>query len=775
MRPGTPLLLLSLLSLLPLTAAAQPIIYDIPRLNRLVIDGEAADWKDDGFRIEALAPTDGRIRPTTEFDAAVRVGWRARAAHLDNNQQGGLLVLVSVVDAILVESVDPHRLTDGDCVQIAATSDISNAFTRFAISPGLDADRAALRVAIDGHAHPLPSTAVTAAARRTRAGYMVEAFIPMPASNTTGVTVNVAVHDADARGRGAVRHTAAPVATEESVSDRGLPLRFSLQASEPRTYAVASGPHDLRRGFVTIVAPAEAVDKVVEVGSGGSIQALGTAPQPDAPRAAGTGVPAAAVAAPPTAAIVLPVAHGPIARRADRAGVTLTYPLPPILGVRQRKPERKPPFNVYLGPQKIAEIPVPNLDRQRRSALARMDVRFAATVFAGDAFPSCDLDDPAAARDLIGPYEIRPTFYNARHEQVDRPDQPGRYGAVVRIVPENPNVELPPRCLTLFKLKGKTDWTEDELRPRIALPPQLGVDPKVVDEQQAALTEEARWILADRLPADPDTPLLLAALADAKPGGSQLAGQQSIWAQDQRWWFPLKQKLGLEKYKYHVDRPPYYGNGAIGGKKFPLLLFLHGSGERGDDLEQVQVYGPGRALVKTGHVRRSVRTGRGVDADEWAPFVTVSPQCPPGEWWSAPQLDLLLRNVQSQHHIDPDRVYVTGLSMGGYGAWELAAEYPTRFAAIAPVCGAGSPEDADRLKHLPTWIFHGQRDPVVPFARGTLMFEALKKAGGRVRFTPYPELGHDAWTRTYENPDLYDWLLAQKRGDPNQPPATPTP
>ena len=108
-------------------------------------------------------------------------------------------------------------------------------------------------------------------------------------------------------------------------------------------------------------------------------------------------------------------------------------------------------------------------------------------------------------------------------------------------------------------------------------------------------------------------------------------------------------------------------------------------------------------------------------------------------------------------------MYLTGLSMGGFGTWTLAAAYPRRFAAIAPICGGGSPKDAPKLKSLPIWVFHGAQDKTVPLARSEDMVKALKGAGaGEVKFTVYPDAGHDSWTATYDNPELYSWLLAHQ-------------
>ncbi len=181
-------------------------------------------------------------------------------------------------------------------------------------------------------------------------------------------------------------------------------------------------------------------------------------------------------------------------------------------------------------------------------------------------------------------------------------------------------------------------------------------------------------------------------------------------------------------------------------KKLPLLIFLHGAGERGNDLKLVTKHGPPKLIAQ----------GRDF------PFIVVAPQCPSGEWWSVPELDLWLDQLLKELPVDKERIYLTGLSMGGFGTWAWATERPDRFAAIAPICGGGEPFLADRLKNIPVWVFHGVKDPVVPIRRSEEMVEALKKAGADVRFTVYPEAGHDSWTETYDNPELYRWFLKHK-------------
>lgn len=187
-------------------------------------------------------------------------------------------------------------------------------------------------------------------------------------------------------------------------------------------------------------------------------------------------------------------------------------------------------------------------------------------------------------------------------------------------------------------------------------------------------------------------------------------------------------------------------------KDFPLILFLHGAGERGNDVSKIEIHGPPKLIAKEG---------------KSFPFVIVSPQCPKEDWWtSGKQLDILnafLDNILENYRIDKDRIYLTGLSMGGYGTWSLAAAHPDRFAAIAPICGGGNTWDARRVANLPVWVFHGAKDQVVPIEKSEIMVAALEKAGGSVEFTVYPEAGHDSWTETYNNPDLYEWFLKHSR------------
>lgn len=189
------------------------------------------------------------------------------------------------------------------------------------------------------------------------------------------------------------------------------------------------------------------------------------------------------------------------------------------------------------------------------------------------------------------------------------------------------------------------------------------------------------------------------------------------------------------------------GYDAKADKKWPVMLFLHGSGERGDDISKVKVHGPPKI----------------VEAGKDIPFIIISPQCPKGVWWNADQLAALIDQILKDHKGDADRVYCTGLSMGGFGTWDLCSKYPDKFAAAVPICGGGNAASVKAMKPIPTWVFHGDKDTAVNISKSKEMVEALKAAGGNVEFTIYPGVGHDSWTKTYDNADLYTWLLKHTR------------
>ncbi|TWT38396.1 carboxylesterase family protein [Blastopirellula retiformator] len=201
-----------------------------------------------------------------------------------------------------------------------------------------------------------------------------------------------------------------------------------------------------------------------------------------------------------------------------------------------------------------------------------------------------------------------------------------------------------------------------------------------------------------------------------------------------------------EKLGYWIYLPTDY---AADGQPKPLMLFLHGAGERGDDLAKVKKHGPPKLVAK-----------------QDLPFIIVSPQCSPNVWWNEAEkqeaLTQLLTEIEANYNVDPTRIYCTGLSMGGFGAWSLVAKHPHKFAAALPICGGGDPELAKALTSTPLWVFHGEKDHVVPLKRSEEMVEAVNAAGGDVKLTIYPGVDHDSWTQTYENPEVFTWLLSHQ-------------
>lgn len=188
-------------------------------------------------------------------------------------------------------------------------------------------------------------------------------------------------------------------------------------------------------------------------------------------------------------------------------------------------------------------------------------------------------------------------------------------------------------------------------------------------------------------------------------------------------------------------------------KKWPVMMFLHGAGERGDDIAKVKKHGPPK-MIENG---------------EKFPFIVVAPQCPKNQIWDNDNLLALLDHVLESHRTDDNCVYLTGLSMGGFGTFNFGLSHPERFAAIAPICGGGEwiqiyaakGANPKALQNLGVWAFHGEKDGVVLPEQSKMMVAGLKKYGCKdVKLTLYPNAGHDAWTETYNNPELYDWFLS---------------
>lgn len=188
---------------------------------------------------------------------------------------------------------------------------------------------------------------------------------------------------------------------------------------------------------------------------------------------------------------------------------------------------------------------------------------------------------------------------------------------------------------------------------------------------------------------------------------------------------------------------------AAKNERWPLVVFLHGAGERGDDVTKVALHGPPKQAA----------------AGKEFPFILVSPQCPADSWWDVDTLQAMLDQVLEKHgeNIDRDRIYVTGLSMGGGGSWEWISRDPNPFAAAAIVCGAASRVPIRIKDPVPVWAFHGEADNVVPPWITTVIVEQFRQAGGETRVSMYAGVNHGSWDRAYDEPELWEWMLSHRK------------
>jgi predicted esterase len=201
----------------------------------------------------------------------------------------------------------------------------------------------------------------------------------------------------------------------------------------------------------------------------------------------------------------------------------------------------------------------------------------------------------------------------------------------------------------------------------------------------------------------------------------------------------------VRETNYQLYLPEGYNNDTL--TRWPLILFLHGSGESGYDINKVKVHGPPKL----------------VDNGKKFPFIIVSPQSPVPNGWDVETLYQLLQYIKNKYRVNEKKMYCTGLSMGGFGTWALAMKYPDEFAAIAPICGGGDTSNAWKLRNIAVWCFHGAKDDVVPPIGSENMVKAAKRFNNNIRFTLYPDANHNSWEVTYNNDSLYQWMLAQNK------------
>ncbi len=702
----------------PLPPASQPadnegVVYQIPRLANIVVDGQAADWGERGFAVDVLANTAEHVRSRADFDGCFRLGWNAR----------GLLVLVNVTDAVDQESNDPAA--GGDSTEFLISprgkvKDPSNSGLRIVIGPGVGTEFTSLRIhaikICDGERFKkgLPiadvEPGIVAARTKTANGYLLEALVPWEDLNLSPApglefALQLKVNDVDGPRLGS-QLLWNPGNTRSCDPRSAYRLRLSENPSPPIHAAAYADYVRQHRVRVCVRATAEFDGKTISIHQRGRVLKTG-------------------------------VLRSDFVQ-ADRVSATLSLPMPPA-------DQPYGSLDVWVDDKPLTTVTLPPPPDSSKWVLPYEELVFKPCVFSGAGFPQPDFEEPDQVEDIIGAYDLRTTYYDAQYHVVERADRPGRYGAVVEIRGADGKVFT--RYRTLFREPEEVSWRNVDLPMDVKLPPQLGIDPAVLRRQNASVSQYFKNLLGDGLTFETNTAVLLAGLYESAHDDDH--PRQGPWARDQKWWAGLKSIRGELVPTHLIYLPADYAQAKARepNKRWPLIVFLHGKGERGDNLDMVRWAG----LAGVFEMNRDL------------PFIMAAPQCPCEDFWSPWAINALVDKLQTEYAIDADRIYLTGMSMGGYGVWATAAEFPNRFAAIAPICGGGEPADATRLTRIPTWAFHGENDDIVPIRENQRMVDAITQAGGNARLTIIPHTGHNAWDKVYYGDDLLKWFLEHKR------------
>ncbi|MFH1009363.1 MAG: serine hydrolase [Candidatus Latescibacterota bacterium] len=477
-------------------------VFDVPQLDKIKVDGDPADWGDRGFRAGALTSAEGETPPAADLDAGFRLGW----------DQRGLLVLVTVSDDVGLEHPDAGQLWLLDSVELfVAIERGSPQYYQVVFSPGFDPEHLDLRRSIHDHRRDKLSPerlTVEAARTRTKTGYVLEVLLPWENLAITPIGAVLA----SARGEyEQMRRTRISVDVDDEIS-------FQLYVNDaddsdgrstviwyPRfgTHANPSAMHRLRLMGAPGLAVSELAGRMVEVRAGNQT-----------------------------------LARGNLVADAHHASAHFSLPMPPPRGTPYGE------LTIFLDGEPFTTVNLPNADEQRARAFMDAELYFRPAVFSGTEFPPCEFEQPSWIEDLIGPYTIKTTFYDSDYKVVTSAEKPGRYGAVVEIIPDSGRVSR--RFRTLFRQPGEVQWW----RPDVAasfdlfeLPEGVGIAPAVVVEQSRVVREHLKSRFVDGFSRDVSSGALLAGLYETKPGSGEAGIADDVWAKDRQWWVGLKRKF----------------------------------------------------------------------------------------------------------------------------------------------------------------------------------------------------------------------------------------
>ena len=366
------------------------------------------------------------------------------------------------------------------------------------------------------------------------------------------------------------------------------------------------------------------------------------------------------------------------------------------------------------------------------------------TIFGGDSFPNIELVNRDLVEAAVGPVSQTTRYFDGQWNEVTAPKSSGRYGEIIAFSAGGGLSWT--RHVTLYKTPRPYHSLTDPYQVSVEFPAAFGIPPAVAVGQVWNIRTAARRAFGQDESNGDNLATVVAALQDIAADPARWQGF-SYYYIDRAWWAELgRRRLGENQdYKYLSYFPADYDKDP--NKHWPLLLFLHGSGERGDDLKLLNKWGP-LTWVNQGHP---------------LPMIIIEPQCPEDQHWDTVRLARLLDQISAEKRVDPKRIYITGLSMGGYGTCDFAATYPQRVAAIASLSGGEDPGLAPRLKTIPSWFFHGAEDETVPPSLSIDLAHALQQLGAPAELTIYPGVGHGKWDMTYNHPALYSCFLSQSK------------
>lgn len=520
---------------------------DIPQIEAIRIDGKLSDWGERGYRVDMLQY--GVVpESAADFYSRCRFAW----------DEHGLLVRLDIHDNTLIED-DEGDFWKMDGVELLAGSPEEGGvwFQVFA-APGADGSKAGtLRKVINKGAKPPCELAIESASAKTDEGYVVELRLPwrnLPVGPGPGgqIGIMLVVHDVDEVG-GATK-------TQLWMRGRGAwtPSRFQrlrlAQQAAPVIRVCARGEYrHLVAGVVDVTAVASLAGRSVEVWDGKTR-----------------------------------LARGSLA--ADRVWAVVKMDIPVLAPGRSHGA-----LVVRVDGERSTSLVMPDIERQRHQELQRAKLKVS-SVFSGDKLPRIEFENPGWVETVAGRCRVVTRYYGADYIEVNTATNTGRYGAVMTISPEHGDQVR--RYITLFRqprelLRRKWEWETF----RGSLPAELGIDETVVATQRRTLADFAKWRFAEAMDGDKGAAALLAGFAETGASEPAYVERTSVWARDRRWWYGLKKSLGLVETRHLLYLPPDYARDK--STKWPLMLFLHGAGERGDDLEKVRQNGPPK-LIKEG-------------------------------------------------------------------------------------------------------------------------------------------------------------------------------